>query len=451
MTESKNLEYKLVLNERFERSAVAFLNSRTGGAIYIGVDDDGKIVGVNDPDKIQLQIADRLKNNICPSVLGLYDIILEQKDNRNYIKVLFSSGSEKPYYIKNEGMTPEGCFVRIGSQTQSLTPQMIENLYARRTRNNIRVIEAPRQDLTFSQLKIFYEEHKMPLNEQFANNLEFYTPDLKYNILAYLFADQNGVSIKVAKYKGKDKVDLIENEEFGYCSLLKATDRVLDKLRIENRTFTKITSKYRQETTLYDFVATREAVINAFVHNDYTDLMTPVFELFCDRLEITSYGGLIDGMTQEELVSGISRPRNREIMRIYRDMELVEQLGSGMNRMMRAYPPDIFKISPNFFHVVFYFNGTLNGTLNANGTLNGTLNGTINGTINGTLKNQIEITESEESVLSEIKKDPSITMDAIVLNTALARRTVARAIKSLTENKVIVRTGSKKSGCWKIN
>ncbi|MDO5575899.1 MAG: ATP-binding protein, partial [Fibrobacter sp.] len=355
ISESQSIEYKLILNDRFERCAVSFLNSRTGGVVYIGLHDDGTVVGVDNVDKLQLQIADRLKNNICPSILGLYDIVLEKQNGLNYIKVIFSSGTEKPYYIKKNGMTPEGCFVRVGSQTQSLTSQMIENLFARRTRNNIRVIESPRQDLTFNQLKIYYEEHKMPLNEFFANTLEFYTPDKKYNILAYLFADQNGISIKVAKYKGTNKIDLIENEEYGYCSLLKATDRVLDKLRVEDRTFAKITSKFREETPMYDFVATREAVINAFVHNDYTDLMTPVFELFSDRLEITSYGGLIDGMTKDELVSGISRPRNREIMRIYKDMELVEQLGSGMNRMMQSYSPDIFKISPNFFHVVLFY------------------------------------------------------------------------------------------------
>ncbi len=435
--ETQNLEYKLVLNERFERSAIAFLNSRTGGTICIGIDDDGTVVGVDDVDKMQLQIADRLKNNISPSVLGLYDIVTEQKDNRNYIKVLFSSGSEKPYYVKKLGMTPEGCFIRSGSQTQSLTPQMIESLFARRTRNNIRVIEAPRQDLTFSQLKIFYEERKMPLNEQFAKNLELYTPDMRYNILAYLFADQNGVSIKVAKYKGKDKVDLIENEEFGYCSLLKATDRVLDKLKIENRVFTKITSKYRQETPMYDFVAMREAVINAFVHNDYTDLMTPVFELFSDRLEITSYGGLIDGMTKEELVSGISRPRNREIMRIYRDMDLVEQLGSGMNRMMKSYKPDIFRITPNFFHVVLYYNRAIDDTTNDR--------------INDRLNDRLNLSDSEKAVFEEIKGNPFIKTDEIVENTGIPIATLSRTIKSLREKGIIDRQGSKKTGHWLVH
>lgn len=169
-----------------------------------------------------------------------------------------------------------------------------------------------------------------------------------------------------------------------------------------------------------DSVAMREAVINAFVHNDYTDLMTPVFELFSDRLEITSYGGLIDGMTQEELTSGISRPRSRELMRVFKDTEFVEQLGSGMNRMMNVYNPDIFHISPNSFHVVFYFDeektdvnnmsiGTINDSLNPDDRLNDRLN-RQNDRINDSLK----FSESELAVLGEIQKNPFVKTDGLV-------------------------------------
>ena len=101
--ESKFHEFKLILNERFERSIVAYLNSTTGGTIYIGVNDDGEIIGVENPDKVQLQIADRIKNNIAPETLGLYDIILEKTLDKKpifYIKVNVSSGTEKPYYLK---------------------------------------------------------------------------------------------------------------------------------------------------------------------------------------------------------------------------------------------------------------------------------------------------------------------------------------------------------------
>ena len=125
-----------------------------------------------------------------------------------------------------------------------------------------------------------------------------------------------------------DKVDLIENEEYGYCSLIKATKNVLDKLKIENITLTKVTSTTRIEKNLVDPVALREAVINAIVHNDFTREIPPVFDIFSDRITITSYGGLIPGQSVDDFFSCSSMPRNRELMRVFKDVGLVEQLGS---------------------------------------------------------------------------------------------------------------------------
>lgn len=87
-------------------------------------------------------------------------------------------------------------------------------------------------------------------------------------------------------------MDLIENLELGYCSLIKATNQVLDKLKVENTIATEITYKERKETPLWNSVALREAVINAIVHNDWTTEVPPVFEIYSDRIEITSTGGL---------------------------------------------------------------------------------------------------------------------------------------------------------------
>ena len=130
----------------------------------------------------------------------------------------------------------------------------------------MRNIPAPRQDLTFAQLKTYYQERGLELNNRFAQSLELLTPDGQYNYIAYLLADENGVSIKVAKYAGTDKVDLIENEEYGYCSLIKATNQVLEKMKIENVTKAKVTSTKRIEKNLIEPVPLREALINAVVH-----------------------------------------------------------------------------------------------------------------------------------------------------------------------------------------
>ena len=170
---------------------------------------------------MQLKIAERIKNNILPSTMGLFDIVTEVIEEVSVIKILVSSGLEKPYYIKSQGMSPSGCFTRVGTSTQPMTTAMIDELYAKRIHATLRNIQSPRQDLSFSQLKIYYQERGLELNQRFANTLELLTPDGKYNYIAYLLADENGVSIKVAKYAGADKVDLIENEEYGYCSLIK--------------------------------------------------------------------------------------------------------------------------------------------------------------------------------------------------------------------------------------
>ena len=137
--------------------------------------------------------------------------------------------------------------MRLGSSTIPMTPNIIDDLYSRRVRNSLNRIVSPRQDLTFAQLKIYYEENGFDLNENFAKPLELLTEDGRYNYNAYLLADNNGLSMKVAKYSGTDKVDLNENEEYGCCSIVKATNNILNKLAFENITKTKIISQLRIE------------------------------------------------------------------------------------------------------------------------------------------------------------------------------------------------------------
>lgn len=355
LQESQRVEFKEELNDKLEKEIVAFLNNHEGGILYIGIDDHGHPTGLQDLYSIQLRIADRIKNNILPTTLGLYDIITETIEGIPVIKILISSGTEKPYYIKNKGMSPAGCYIRVGTSSQPMTTFMIDELYAKRIHTTLRNITSPRKKLSFSQLKIYYQERGFELNDQFANSLELVTPEGLYNYNAYLLADENAVSIKLAKYSGTDKADLIENEEYGYCSLIKATKSVLERLRIENITRAKVTGITRIEKNLVEPVALREAVINAMVHNDYTREIPPVFEIFSDRMEITSYGGLIPGQSKEEFFSCCSMPRNRELMRVFKDVGLVEQLGSGMSRILRSYSKDIFKISEHFIKVVFPF------------------------------------------------------------------------------------------------
>ena len=300
-----------------------------------------------------LKIKDRIKNNIAPSAMGLFDVVAEEKDGQPIIKIIVASGSEKPYFKKKYGMTEKGCYLRIGTAAEPMPQKMIEELFASRTRNSIGKIKANRQDLSFAQLRIYYEEKRKPLNQQFKKNLELLTPQGDINYAGYLLADENNVSVKVAKYKGTTRADLAESNEYGYGSLIKATKSVLDKIELENRTLTQITSKERLEKRLWNGIALREAIINAFVHNDYTREIAPKFEIFQDRIEITSAGALPEGLSESEFFEGYSVPRNKELMRVFKDVDLVEQLGSGIPRILETYGKECFQFSANFLRMVF--------------------------------------------------------------------------------------------------
>ena len=402
---------------------------------------NGQVVGLEDVDLTQLQIKDRIKNNIQPSTLGLFDVIVETIDDKEVIKVVISSGTEKPYYLRKKGMCPAGCYIRIGSSKDQMTTEMIDNLYAKRVRNSLNKIESPRQDLTFKQLKIYYEGQGSAITNNFERNLELVMDNGKYNYNGYLLADENGMSIKVARYAGTNKVDLLENYEFGYCSLIKATQSVIDKMTVENKRSAKITPKTRIEKTLVDSKALKEAIINAMVHNDYSSGIPPVFEIFSDRFTITSYGGLPQEITQEDFFNAVSAPRNKELMRVFKDVDLVEQLGSGMERIMSVYDKSIFEFLPNFLRINFYFDKEVLEYLGQN---------ELKTTQETTQENYSMLNETQTGIIKLIKENPSITQKEIAKELNITRDGVKYNMNVLKELGIVVREGSTKKGNWKI-
>ena len=432
--ETNRIENKEQLNEDFEQEVIAFLNYKEGGIIYVGVRKDGQVVGVQDIDLTQLQIKDRIKNNIQPSTLGLFDVIVETIDDKDVIKVVISSGTEKPYYLRKKGRTPEGCYIRIGSSKERMTFDMIDEMYARRVKNSLKEIESPRQDLSFRQLKIYYEENGMKLNDNFAKNLNLLTNDGKYNYNAYLLADENTVSIKVVKYLGTDKMDLIKNQEYGYRCIITATQRILDRLDAENTTYAKIEYFGRKEQQMIDSSALKEAVINAIVHNDYSYGNSPIIELYSDRVEITSAGGLPQQLSKEDFFRGVTAPRNQELIRVFKDVDLIENIGSGILRILKAYDRNSFIFMDNFLRVSFKYKEN-----------------PFEYDQETTQENyQKQLSEIQDKIISLIKNNSKITQKEMAEMLDISREKVKYHIAVLKENNIIKREGSTKKGSWKI-
>ena len=433
-TETNRIENKEQLNEDFEQEVIAFLNYKEGGIIYVGINKNGQVVGVENTDLTQLQIKDRIKNNIQPSTLGLFDVIVETIDDKEVIKVVISSGTEKPYYLRKKGRTSEGCYVRVGSSKERMTERMIDDMYAKRVKHTLKEIDSPWQELTFNQLKIYYEEHGLKLNDNFLQNLDLLTSEGKYNYNAFLLADENNISIKLVKYVGTNKLELLENMEYGNRCLITATQRLLDRLDVENTTYAKIEYFGRKEQEKIDSKALKEAVINAIVHNDYSYGNSPIVELYSDRVEITSAGGLPQELSQEEFLEGVTAPRNKELIRVFKDVELIENIGSGVLRILDAYDKSCFRFMEHFLRVSFKYRE----------------NPFEYDQENGQESYQKHLSEIQDKIIALIKKNPSITQKEIAKTLEISREKVKYHIAILKENNLIIREGSTKKGIWKI-
>ena len=441
--ENSTIEYKRELTDNLEKEVVAFLNSQ-GGTIIIGKDDDGNSVNIENPDKIALMVADRIKNNILPSAMGIFNIDIEQEGENNIVVITVASGLEKPYYLSKFGRVPRGCYIRIGTQTAQMPQNKIDEMFSKRIVNTLHNVVSPNQELTFSQLKIFYEEKGYDVsNEYFLKNLGLYTDDNKFNYAAFLLSDNNDTSIKVARFKGIEKLDILERNEFGRCCLIKSAINVLEKLKIINTTVVRVGGDaQRKEYKLIDEDALREAVLNAIIHNDYINGAYPVVEVYDDRIEIVSSGGLPVGLSKGEFFEGRSLPRNKELMRVFSDMDLCEQLGSGTRKILKHYSKEVFNISEHFISVALPYNDEAKNIIQSKSVGNDV--GNVGNDVG-----DIKMSEKKVLIYKMLQEEPTISAESIAQKLGVNKRTIERNIKELRESRYIERVGGTR-GCWKI-
>ncbi len=433
MYESDYLEFKREINDKLEKEVVAFLNSK-GGHIYFGIDDDGEnTYEFEDIDKAQLTVRDHIKDRIAPSPIGFFEIVVEEKNNKKIIHVIVASGNEKPYYIKKYGMCPLGAFVRIGSSSVPLTEKQIFDMYSKRTRTSLINIVSPIKKLTFTQLKIYYEEIGYELNSNTLSQLNFRMENGDFNYLAYLLSDQNSLVINVGKFKGSDVSDLIELKSFSNQSLIKTTHEIVNYIESQNRTFTKIESPKRIEEKLFDSVAMREAVINALVHSDYIYENSPTFRIFDDHIEIISVGGLPEGIEKEEFLNGFMSPKNPQLMKVFRDLGFVEHMGTGIIRILKKYDKSIFIFMHNFIKVSIPFrkDPLISKYSNKGYSKEG-------------------LTNRQQDLIELIKRFVSINQEEMADELNVSRYTVMRELKALEDKDIIYHEGSNKTGTWKV-
>lgn len=424
MIETKFNAFQKQLDENFEKFFVAFLNSSHGGSIFIGINNEGKICGVENIDQVELEIKDRIKNNISPSTLGLFEIITLNENDLHYLQIVISSGNQKPYYIKKYGMCPEGCYFRIGTASEKMSEDMILQLFQKRERRTLISIPSPYSQLTFDYLLEQYKKKGYEISNNHLKQLEFYNQDEQFNYLAFLMSDQNNLIFQYARYQSDDVFDLVEQKTFTQQSILKTTIELLDLLQSKNTTYTEITGKQRKDTPKFNTLALREIVINAIVHNDYRSQGLPIFEEFSNRFEISSFGGLPSGFSKEDFLNGYSLPQNPEMIRIFRDLGYAERLGTGIRRVLKYYPKEIFRFSTHFLRVniPFYLPKEKGPSSSGGGG----------------------------SLLEYLKEHPHATRNELALVFNKSTSTIFRELSSLVKEGKVKRVGANKNGYWEI-
>lgn len=156
------------------------------------------------------------------------------------------------------------------------------------------------------------------------------------------------------EHRGKNKTSMSERNDFGRQSVINSYFALKTRLQAENVCMVDTTVRPRKETYLYDMDAVDEAIINAFVHNDW-NISEPLFCMFDDRLEILSYGGMPYSQTKERFLQGISVPKNLFLMRVFQNLEITDKNGHGTVKIISAYGKEVFDIQDGLIQVTIPF------------------------------------------------------------------------------------------------
>ena len=347
MKESRSLEFKKDITNSFLKTVSAFANFGSG-TILFGVDDCGRLVGISDPDKVCLDIENRINDSIRPK--PEYSISVNRRTN--VISLNVTEGKYKPYLYKGKAYRRRDTATLEVDQVElrRLTLEG-ENLY-------YEGLPCGADKLSFSYFssKLAEKLGITLLNDDILRTLGFINDDKKYNNAGALFADNNRFSgIDIARF-GDSISKILDRETISGVSILKQYDEAVSVFRryyqyelvqgVDRRTVDKIPEE-----------AFREAIANALVHRTW-DINSHVrVAMFSDRIEIISPGGLPKGITGEEYLNGsISNLRNPVIGNVFFRLHYIEMFGTGIRRIKETYAnapikPD-FNITENSISVI---------------------------------------------------------------------------------------------------
>ncbi|MDR2132955.1 MAG: putative DNA binding domain-containing protein [Clostridiales Family XIII bacterium] len=342
MIENTSTEFKSVYNDKVNKVLLSFLNT-DGGTLYIGIADDGNVVGVDDVDGLLLKAVNSFRDSINPDPTGYFNASPIRREGKTVVEISVERGAALPYCLKSHGLVPQGVYVRIGSESVSASREHIKQMI--RENDGEKFIEALslNQELTFDYAARIFGEKDVVFGETQRKSLGLIRADGRYSNLALILSDQCPYSVKAAIFGGMTKETFKDRNEFT-GSVFRQIDEVLAYLNVYNKVASTFEGAYRIDRPDYPEIVLREALLNAIIHRDYYIEGSILVSVFDDRLEIMSLGGIMPGVTRELMRAGVSVPRNEKLAAVFHRLKLIEAYGTGIPRIFETYAK--FGVSP---------------------------------------------------------------------------------------------------------
>lgn len=333
--ENFDVEFKEIYVPDIKKEVIAFANAE-GGVVYIGIRKDGQVVGVEDADEVMLKAAGALRDAIKPDIMPFVQIKTVLREEKQVVEIHVQTGTGRPYYLQEKGLKPAGVYVRRGSASQPLSDEGIRAMIVETSGKSYVRERSLNQELTFGRFRQEFAVRSMEAGEAQLRTLKMLGDEGLYTNLALLLSDQCEHSIKVAVFQGKGKELFRDRKEFT-GSLLQQLEEVYAFLDLNNRTKATFSGLTRIDTRDYPEEAIREALLNSIVHRDYAFSGSTLINLYDDRMEFVSLGGLVQGLSKEAIFMGVSQSRNPELAAVLYRMRLIESYGTGISKIQRLY------------------------------------------------------------------------------------------------------------------
>ncbi|MBF4695153.1 RNA-binding domain-containing protein [Fusibacter ferrireducens] len=411
--ESYNLEFKVEVSRTFLKTVCAYANYNDGEIIF-GIDDNGKLVGIESAKEEALRIENMINDSIVP--VPHFEIAVKEIEHKTIILVDVKKGKDTPYYYQGKA------FKRGDTSTVAVDRFELRRLAMEGINIDDEERKAASQDLSFRVLesKLKEEANIEKISLDVLKTLNLYNKDGYYNIAGELLSDKNDIAfsgIDIVKF-GKDINKILYRETISHKSLLEQFDRAIEIFE-QYYLFEEIEGYIRIKKELIPKEAFRESLANAIVHRVWDTNSYIQIAMYENRIEINSPGGLPAGISKEEYLNGnISVLRNPIIAGVFNRLNIIEKYGTGIARINDEYTHSIakpdFDVSENRIRIILPVTNV----------------------------DQLDLSKDELFIYGLLKEDLELSRKEIELKTKFEKSKTLRILNSLTDKNIVIKRGS---------